>query len=110
MKHKLVYITGHWNTHDVFVDGEKLNLAKSLQVRRHSPSGFNWGYGGSGPAQLALAILLELLPEDKAVSLYQYFKQEFIANLPQCKDFVLLLDIDEWAENREVMPICHKSV
>ncbi len=24
----------------------------------HSPSGFEWGYGGSGPADLALNILL----------------------------------------------------
>ena len=30
-------------------------------IRNHSPSGFNWGYGGSGPAQLALAILADFL-------------------------------------------------
>jgi uncharacterized protein (DUF2249 family) len=27
----------------------------------HSPNGFEWGYGGSGPAQLALAILADHL-------------------------------------------------
>lgn len=27
-------------------------------VRDHSPDGFQWGYGGSGPAQLALALCI----------------------------------------------------
>lgn len=31
---------------------------QSLRFRNHSPDGFEWSYGGSGPAQLALAILL----------------------------------------------------
>ena len=30
-------------------------------LRNHSPSGFEWGFGGSGPAQLALAILCDHL-------------------------------------------------
>lgn len=38
---------------------EKLMLQKSLKVRNHSPTGFEWGYGGSGPHQLALALLMD---------------------------------------------------
>lgn len=30
---------------------------------RHSPSGFSWGYGGSGPADLARCLLLNALPD-----------------------------------------------
>lgn len=30
----------------------------------HSPSGFEWGYGGSGPSDLALSILADYLGED----------------------------------------------
>ena len=30
-------------------------LSLHLEVRDHSPTGFAWGYDGSGPAQLALA-------------------------------------------------------
>lgn len=26
-------------------------------VAKHSPTGFNWGYGGSGPVDLALSLL-----------------------------------------------------
>lgn len=48
----------------------------------HSPDGFNWGYGGSGPAQLALALLGEVTPRALAVALHQAFKAEVVAGLP----------------------------
>ena len=38
----------------------QLSLEKSLQVVDHSPDGFQWGYTGSGPPQLAAAILNEV--------------------------------------------------
>jgi hypothetical protein len=31
---------------------------------RHSPDGFNWGYRGSGPSDLARSVLMECLGED----------------------------------------------
>ena len=40
-------------------DGEPPPLEPSLLVVSHSPTGFEWGYLGSGPAQLALALLLD---------------------------------------------------
>ena len=55
-------------------------------VERHSPDGFQWGYGGSGPAQLAYAILRryfeleqEKEPRRLARELYQDFKRDIIA-------------------------------
>ena len=39
----------------VVLNGEPLPLR--LEVRNHSPTGFEWGYAGSGPSQLALAML-----------------------------------------------------
>ncbi len=33
-------------------------------VVRHSPAGFNWGYAGSGPADLARSLLLDVLGAD----------------------------------------------
>ena len=52
-------------------------------VRNHSPDGFEWGYGGSGPAQLALAIALALLEDNRADALrvYQDVKWHFVAKL-----------------------------
>ena len=40
-------------------DGTLLQLAPSLALWRHSASGFEWGFNGSGPAQLALALLFD---------------------------------------------------
>lgn len=51
-------IAGSWGSREVTFAGEPLAPARSLAVRNHSPDGFSWGYAGSGPAQLALAILL----------------------------------------------------
>ena len=36
----------------------QLSLEKSLKVVDHSSTGFQWGHQGSGPAQLAAAILI----------------------------------------------------
>lgn len=66
----------------VTVDDFALPLEPSLKVSNHSPAGFNWGYGGSGPAQLALAILLfEGLSTVEARQLHQQFKWDVVSRL-----------------------------
>ncbi|WKN46492.1 DUF6166 domain-containing protein [Tunicatimonas pelagia] len=73
-----------WNNERFYyLNHRRLSLEKSLQVLDKSPSGFAHGYGGSGPAQLALAICLELYGKDMAIQLFQTFKQQFIAPLPE---------------------------
>lgn len=47
----------------------------------HSPDGFEWGYGGSGPSQLALAIVADVAGDAAALDLYQAFKADVIAGL-----------------------------
>lgn len=49
----------------------------------HSPTGFAWHYEGSGPAQLALAILADVAGEAIALAHYQDFKRDVIAALPE---------------------------
>jgi hypothetical protein len=66
----------------VAVNGQRLSPRPSQQVVNHSPDGFDWGYGGSGPAQLALAIALRFCRPSTAVRLYQEFKWQFIATFP----------------------------
>ncbi len=64
----------------VTVDGNALTVYRSLAARNHSPDGFNWGYSGSGPAQLALAILLDVTDDrDYSLDHYQDFKRQFVA-------------------------------
>jgi hypothetical protein len=59
------------------------DLPLRLDLWNHSPAGFEWGYGGSGPAQLALALLADALQDDeKAVALHQSFKWAVVGSLP----------------------------
>ena len=53
------------------------------QVYKHSTT-FDWGYFGSGPAQLALAMCCEVLGvgAGSLPAIYQRFKSEFISDLP----------------------------
>lgn len=90
-------ITGDFVTRVVHVDGQVLAPTRSQRVWNHSPDGFAWGYGGSGPAQLALAILLEAgLDEARAVELHQAFKWAIVAPLPRA-GFTIDLDVQAWA-------------
>ena len=80
-------------------------LPPFLDEVNHSPTGFAWGYGGSGPAQLAYAILRDYgLPREVAFRLYQDFKWGVIAKLPQDEPFVIGSDaIEEWLRERGVV-------
>ena len=55
-------------------------LDPRLNLVNYSPTGFEWGYGGSGPAQTALALLADAL-ENLAVRLHQDLKWELVAHL-----------------------------
>jgi hypothetical protein len=78
-----VEISGFIDTRVVYVDGKELKPDESQKIRNHSPDGFNWGYGGSGPAQFALALLLLYVDQETAQRYYQRFKFAWVASLPQ---------------------------
>jgi hypothetical protein len=64
-------------------DGPDRPLDPRTKLRNHSPAGFEWGYGGSGPAQLALALAADALgDDDSAQDIYQGLKFRLIAALP----------------------------
>jgi hypothetical protein len=53
------------------------------RIKKHSPSGFAWGYRGSGPADLALNTLLHFgASRSLALGWYQLFKDRYIALVP----------------------------
>lgn len=63
---------------------EELDAAPGQQLYNHSPDGFEWGYGGSGPAQLALSLLLDYTGDaEVALQFYQAFKAAHIAGRPR---------------------------
>lgn len=76
----------------------------------HSPTGFEWGYHGSGPAELARCILIdhlglttEQLAEREPVLpvSYQDFKVAFVAPLDRAGPWSITDEqIDEWIVQR----------
>lgn len=63
-------------------------LDPRFDLRYHSPNGFSWGYHGSGPAQLALALLADATGDDElAQRYYQDFKAEVVAKIPTDSNF-----------------------
>ena len=61
-------------------DGPRVNVPHRWVY--HSPDGFEWGYEGSGPAELALNILGLFVGPAEAWHYHQEFKRGSIAQLP----------------------------
>ena len=100
---------GHRVMKRLWPDGEAtpLPLEPSRKLRDHSPTGFSWGYCGSGPAQLALALLLDAtsIPET-AERWYQTFKAEIVAGWASSEGWVLFRsDILNWLQVNEGMEL-----
>lgn len=114
----------------VTVNGQPLK-----HVIRHSPTGFEWGYGGSGPADLALSILTDYLHRAPSVVvrdeaehelilarqgrqklaelLHQGFKAEVIATLPHEGWRLTGQQVAEWLARHgveaTVMPVVYEG-
>lgn len=77
------------NTYVVKLDGRPYaynfvdDLCWSLDVAEHSPTGLEWGYLGSGPHQLAIALLREVTEDvDYAREMAQHFKEQVVVSMP----------------------------
>jgi hypothetical protein len=90
-------------------------LPLRLDLDNHSPTGFEWGYGGSGPAQLALALLADRLPDDGdlAYQLHQHFKWAVVCQFPKSGWIIDAYEIDQWIYSRldkyELVPVSTDS-
>ena len=77
----------------------QLSLEKSLQIVNHSPTGFQWGYAGSGPAQLAAAILHEVTSDPELTrTYYQSFKFAFVAHWTEHFE-ITESEVREWLQD-----------
>lgn len=81
-------------SYQVVADGSSLD--PRLDLREHSSDGLAWGYAGSGPAQLALALLADALDDETALEHYQRFKRLVVAELPDDGWRLSEADLREW--------------
>jgi len=97
---KIHRLQGIAKSRQVFLDGKKLDLDTSLDIFDHSPDGFNWGYSGSGPAQLAIAIITTLTGQPFG---YQTFKWQILTKLPQGKNFTIKFFLEKDDDGKFLM-------
>jgi hypothetical protein len=61
---------------------ERLTPNRSHNLVRHSPAGFDWGYVGSGPAQLACALLLDYTDDETVTQQHHIqFRDDVVSQL-----------------------------
>jgi hypothetical protein len=83
-----------WNGHSgelskLALEVKALPLDLRLDLANHSPTGFECGYAGSGPAQTALAVAAAVFGDAQALRVYQTLKERAIAGLPRDRSWML---------------------
>jgi|ETNmetMinimDraft_26_1059896.scaffolds.fasta_scaffold106018_2 hypothetical protein len=92
-----------------------------LHAVEHSPSGFEWGYKGSGPSDLAMNIVQEVLVRvghkgekervykgdifSETRQVYQYFMEEFISVLPEEGGSIPYKEALKWISDKITLKI-----
>ena len=104
---KIYTIRGKWSdgvAANVVDLGEKKRREYPLQHHvRHSPDGFEYGYNGSGPTDLALSILWDLFNEEPKQWLYMALRAKFIGPADRKKPLIISEEeIKDW-----ISQICH---
>lgn len=82
--------------HNFSVDGVVLDPKPSLKIISHSPDGFSCGYWGSGPTQLALALLMCVVDPITAQEAKIDFRNEHVSSWPVDGPVDIDLDIRNW--------------
>lgn len=66
----------------------------------HSPTGFEWGYGGSGPSDLALNILGLFVPAPEAWRLHHDYKRDVICRIPYEGGTLTAESVRQWIRDQ----------
>ncbi|MBL6952921.1 MAG: hypothetical protein ISR50_09820 [Alphaproteobacteria bacterium] len=92
----------------VTVDGQPLD--PRLDLRDFKAAGFEWGYQGSGPSQLALAILAEHAGPQTALGNYRDFVQSVVAEIETDIWQLTGEDIDQRIAQTTIVPMDLKTL
>ncbi len=96
---KVIKITGIRDSNGcrLFLDGMPVK-----HIVRHSPTGIEWGYAGSGPADAARSILRAIYPPEYADRYYHDFKWEHVAHWPEHQDRIAVdVNFEAWERTLE---------
>jgi hypothetical protein len=77
---------------------DRNSLDESFDLKVVSEDGFEWGYEGASPSQLALAILADAKGREYALANYELFMREIVANFNNEWEMTIP-DIDEALES-----------
>lgn len=78
-------------------------------IIHHSPTGLEWGYGGSGPADLALSLLTDACGRKIAWEWHQAFKWDVVAGLADSWTLKRSM-IQDWVRRyAEATPVIRES-
>jgi len=75
--------------------GSSAHVSLQQAIQYHS-YGFEWGYGGSGPADLALNILMLFVLPPEAWRLHHDYKNSVIARVPEMGGTIRGEDVVKW--------------
>ncbi len=75
--------------------------APLTHVVRHSPTGIEWGYGGSGPCDLALSVLTAVAGADQAERHYRALVADVIARVPRSGGLLQAERARDWIRRQE---------
>lgn len=91
----------------LYVDGVEIFPDESQKIHNHSPDGFAWGYGGSGPAQSALALCLHIFKNRYvAEALHQDFKFAYVVHWQHQAPFRREIDVTDFLiEHRDRLKV-----
>ena len=84
----------------VYVDNVPLDLGPSREIHDYSPDP-EFGYFGSGPSQLSLAILYDVTGDKDTSLLYcQDFKHDYIGQFEQDGFILLESQVQQWISEK----------
>ena len=85
-------------------------LKPCYELRQISQSGFEWGYNGAGPMQLALAILADHDSNTRALKDFRRFCELVVAEFDQNSWSLKAQDIDHYLDDTTDLPLTLKQL
>lgn len=89
---KKVVVEGNWETRQVWIDNVKIYPNAAVKELKSPFGGLSWGYKGSAPENLSMAILLHVLGKDNAKYAHKEFYDKVVSRIEK-SDFMIEIKI-----------------